>query len=56
MKEGELTLFPADEQGLFEAITAAIAENQWEVMALRLEAGRLDDVFRTITSKEAAAA
>ena len=55
LKEGELTLFPADEQGLFEAITAAIAENQWEVMALRLEAGRLDDVFRTITSKEAAA-
>lgn len=55
LKEGELTLFPADEQGLFEAVTAAIAENQWEVMALRLEAGRLDDVFRTITSKEAAA-
>lgn len=55
LKEGELTLFPADEQGLFEAITAAIAENQWDVMALRLEAGRLDDVFRTITSKEAVA-
>jgi len=55
LQDGELTLFPAVEQGLFEAITAAIAEHQWEVMALRLEAGRLDEVFRSITSKESAA-
>jgi ABC-2 type transport system ATP-binding protein len=48
--EGELTLFPAVEQGMFEAITSAIAEHGWEVMALRLEAGRLDEVFRNITS------
>lgn len=54
LNEGELTLFPSGEQGLFEAITAAIAENHWEVSALRLEAGRLDEVFRSITRGEGA--
>jgi ABC-2 type transport system ATP-binding protein len=55
LDDGELTLFPSGEQGLFEAITAAIAENHWEVSALRLEAGRLDEVFRSITRGETAA-
>jgi len=54
LREGELTLFPAGEHGLFEAITTAIANNQWQVSALRLEVGRLDEVFRSITGKEAA--
>ena len=53
LREGELTLFPADESGLFEAITAAITSNHWKVSALRLEVGRLDEVFRSITRKEA---
>ncbi len=53
LREGELTLFPADESGLFEAITAAISTHQWQVSALRLEVGRLDEVFRSITGKEA---
>jgi ABC-2 type transport system ATP-binding protein len=53
LREGELTLFPADGNGLFEAITAAIAANHWQVSALRLEVGRLDEVFRSITRKEA---
>jgi ABC-2 type transport system ATP-binding protein len=55
LREGELTLFPTQEQGLFEAVTAAISENQWQVSALRLEAGRLDEVFYSITRKEASA-
>jgi ABC-2 type transport system ATP-binding protein len=55
LKEGELTLFPADNEGLFEAVTAAISEHQWQVSALRLEAGRLDEVFHTITRKEVSA-
>ena len=50
INEGELTLFPGGEGGLFEAVTAAISENQWRVSALRLEAGRLDEVFHSITS------
>ncbi len=55
LKEGELTLFPATDTGLFEAVTAAIAENQWQVSALRLEAGRLDEVFYNITRPAAGA-
>jgi ABC-2 type transport system ATP-binding protein len=53
IQEGELTLFPTGEAGLLEAVTAAINENQWRVSALRLEAGRLDEVFRNITRVEA---
>jgi len=49
LRDGELTLFPALDHGLFEAITDAISEHDWDVSALRLEAGRLDEVFRTIT-------
>ena len=55
LREGELTLFPSGEGGLFEAVTAAVSENQWQVSALRLEAGRLDEVFHTITRGEASA-
>lgn len=52
IREGELTLFPTNETGLFEAVTEAISENQWRVSALRLEAGRLDEVFHSITCAE----
>lgn len=55
LNEGELTLFPTGDGGLFEAVTAAISENQWQVSSLKLEAGRLDDVFRSITRVEASA-
>ncbi len=55
LSEGELTLFPTGDAGLFEAVTAAITENQWQVSALRLEAGRLDEVFHSITRGEASA-
>ncbi len=55
LRDGELTLFPAVERGLFEAITDAIAEHGWEVSSLRLEAGRLDEVFRSITRPGASA-
>ena len=55
ISEGELTLFPSSEMGLLQAVTAAISENQWQVSALRLEAGRLDEVFHNITCTEASA-
>jgi len=55
LREGELTLFPTEEGGLFEAVTDAVSENQWQVSALRLEAGRLDEVFHTITCGGASA-
>jgi len=49
LNEGELTLFPAGDEGLFEAVTAAISKHQWQVSSLRFEAGRLDEVFHSIT-------
>ena len=55
IREGELTLFPNQKKGLLEAVTAAVGENQWQVSALRLEAGRLDEVFHSITQAEAPA-
>jgi hypothetical protein len=56
LREGELTLFPTGDTGLFEAVTNAIAENQWQVSALRLEAGRLDEVFYRITRPDSSPA
>jgi len=55
IREGELTLFPSQEKGLLEAVTDAVSENQWKVSSLRLEAGRLDEVFHSITNAEAPA-
>ena len=52
LREGELTVFPAPGCKLFEVISDAIRENDWSVSELRLEAGRLDEVFRQITRGE----
>ena len=52
IREGELTVFPVAGALLFEAISDRIRQNQWEVQEIRLEAGRMDEVFRQITSGE----
>jgi ABC-2 type transport system ATP-binding protein len=52
LREGELTVFPAEGQRLFEVVSDTVKERGWEVSELRLEAGRLDEVFRQITSGE----
>jgi len=49
LREGELTVFPADGQPLLEAVSAVVQQNGWAVSELRLEAGRLDEVFRQVT-------
>jgi ABC-2 type transport system ATP-binding protein len=49
LREGELTVFPADGQRLFEVISDTVREHRWAVSELRLEAGRLDEVFRQVT-------
>jgi len=54
IREGELTVFPADGASLFEVISDAVRQHQWAVKELRYEAGRLDEVFRQITSGEGA--
>jgi ABC-2 type transport system ATP-binding protein len=49
LREGELTVFPAEGARLFELISDAVKEYGWSVSELRLEAGRLDEVFRQVT-------
>jgi ABC-2 type transport system ATP-binding protein len=52
LREGELTVFPAKGRRLFEVVSDAVRQNGWQVSELRLEAGRLDEVFRQITRGE----
>lgn len=49
LREGELTVFPAEGARLFEVISDAVKEYGWSVSELRLEAGRMDEVFRQVT-------
>jgi ABC-2 type transport system ATP-binding protein len=49
LREGELTVFPAEGQHLFEVVSDTVRQNGWSVRELRLEAGRLDEVFRQVT-------
>jgi ABC-2 type transport system ATP-binding protein len=52
LREGELTVFPRQGRRLFEVISDAVRANDWAVSELRLEAGRLDEVFRQVTREE----
>ena len=54
IREGELTVFPAEGSSLFEVISDQVRQHQWAVQELRLEAGRLDEVFRQVTAVEGA--
>jgi ABC-2 type transport system ATP-binding protein len=54
LREGELTVFPAEGCKLFQVVSDAVRENNWSVSELRLEAGRLDEVFRQVTQGGAA--
>ncbi len=50
-----LTVFPADpETRLIDAVSRAAREKAWDVKGLYAEQGRLDEVFRTITTPDAA--
>jgi ABC-2 type transport system ATP-binding protein len=48
--EGRLTALPAPGADLYAAVTALAAREHFELSEIRLEAGRLDEVFRTITT------
>ncbi len=52
LSEGELTVFPSDQPGLFEVVSKAVRDHGWKVHELKLEAGRLDEVFRQVTQGE----
>ena len=49
INDNELTLFPHAQQQLLSAVTASIDKHGWRVDSIRLEEGRLDEVFRDIT-------
>ena len=49
LREGELTVFPAEGKELFQVVSEAVRQHGWSVRELRLEAGRLDEVFRHVT-------
>ncbi len=54
VRSGRLTVFPASQGNLFEAVTRTIQQEGWRVDQIQLEPGRLDEVFRSITRGEAA--
>jgi ABC-2 type transport system ATP-binding protein len=49
-KEQRLTAFPRSGQPLLPAVSALAAAERWELKEIHLEAGRLDEVFRAITT------
>lgn len=49
INDDELTLFPHENQQLLSAVTNCIDEHGWTLHSVRLEQGRLDEVFRDIT-------
>ncbi len=54
IRRGRLTVFPSGQGDLFRAVGKAIDDEGWKVSHVQLESGRLDEVFRNITRKEAA--
>ena len=51
LKQHELTVFPRAGAELLPLVTGLAEQQQWKVHNLRLEAGRMDDVFRRITTE-----
>ena len=52
-RDAQLTALAAPGQQPLAAISALAAREGWKLHEVRLEAGRLDEVFRTVTSGEA---
>ncbi|MCF6225880.1 MAG: ABC transporter ATP-binding protein [Xanthomonadales bacterium] len=53
LKDHELTIFPRKGAKLLPLVTKLAEQQQWNVQSLRLEEGRLDDVFRRVTTEAA---
>jgi ABC-2 type transport system ATP-binding protein len=53
-EQRSITAFPRNGQPLFHILSELAQQQHWQVNDLRVEAGRLDDVFRQITSEVAA--
>jgi ABC-2 type transport system ATP-binding protein len=48
--EGRFVFFPENGADIADAVTRRARERGWPVAGLRVEAGRLDEVFRTLTT------
>jgi ABC-2 type transport system ATP-binding protein len=53
-RDGQLTALALSGQQPLAAISALAASERWNLHELRLEAGRLDEVFRSVTTTEVA--
>jgi ABC-2 type transport system ATP-binding protein len=49
-KEGRITAFPRAGQPVLPALSTLAQNERWDLKEIHLEAGRLDEVFRVITS------
>ncbi|MGZ5923015.1 MAG: ABC transporter ATP-binding protein, partial [Rhizomicrobium sp.] len=50
----QITAFPRNNNLLIEDVSALAVREKWDVRELHAEAGRLDEVFRAITTHDAA--
>ena len=50
----QITAFPRNNTLLIEDVSALAVREKWDVRELHAEAGRLDEVFRAITTHDAA--
>lgn len=48
-----LTLFPKNHARIIDAVSALVSSSNWDLKGMYVEAGRLDDVFRDLTSSDA---
>jgi ABC-2 type transport system ATP-binding protein len=53
-RDGTLTLVPKAGKSIFEAVQSVLASGKIVVRDLRVERGRMDEVFRTITQEQGA--
>ncbi len=54
--DGRLTLIPADGASIADVVGGHVRAQGWQLDEIRVEGGRLDEVFRTITTADAPAA
>ncbi len=52
VRRGLVTAFPSGSGDLFQAVSKLARDRGWRVSRMQLEAGRLEDVFRTITREQ----
>ena len=48
-----LTVFPKNHKRIIDAVSGLVSSSNWDLKGLYVEAGRLDDVFRELTSSDA---